>query len=238
MNEQNDRPPLPASAGHRKRLLDRYRRNGLESLQPHEIIELVLTFTIPRCDTKKMAHDLYGRYKSIGMLLNAPRQDIVRTAGIGERSASLITLVGEIMSYCLKEKFERQSIIKHRRDVEEYLRYTFGHYQDEYVAVLYLGNRNQIIESPIIARGTVNQCIVHPRVILEKALRYGATSLIVVHNHPGGSHAPSEADWTFTGRCHTLCSLMELPMLDHLIVCRGGVVSLKELPRWPGIPVT
>jgi DNA repair protein RadC len=222
------------SAGHRRRLLERFERSGIESLHPHEIVELVLMYTIPRRDTKRMAHDLLHRYKNISVLLNAPRQEIVRTAGIGNRSASLFILIREIMAHCLSERYKQRSVITHRKDVEEYLRFNFGNLQDEYMAALYLGNRNQVIETAIIARGTVNQCVVYPRVVLEHALRYGATSVIVVHNHPGGSKTPSEADWAFTKRCFSLCSLMELPLLDHLIVFRGGVVSLKELPQWPG----
>jgi DNA repair protein RadC len=223
--------------GHRKRLLERFERSSLASLHLHEIIELILTYTIPRRDTKSMAHELVRRYKSLGALLNAPREEIVEVAGIGNRSAAFFMLIREIIGYSLREKYEQQSLITHRGDVEEYLRFYFGHLREEFVAALYLGNRNQVIETRIIAEGTVNQCVVYPRMVMENALRVKATSIIIAHNHPGGGHAASEADWLLTERLFTICKLMEIPLMDHLIISRYGVVSLKELTRWPALRV-
>jgi DNA repair protein RadC len=222
-----------AHEGHRKRLRERFEHKGLAALHPHEIIELILTYTIPRCNTNDIAHALWERYKSLSALLNASPKDIQRVSGIGERSVSLFRLVGEVMGYCLKERYNRQSIISHRHDVEEYLRFSFAYCRNEYLAVLYLGNRNQVLETAIIAEGTVNQCTVHPRAIIEKALHYAATSLIIAHNHPGGGQAPSEADWVLTERLFEICRLMEIPLHDHLIISAEGVTSLKEAARWP-----
>ncbi|MBN2036238.1 MAG: RadC family protein [Chitinispirillaceae bacterium] len=219
--------------GHRRRLLERFNRNGLNAFHLHEIVELLLTFTIPRRDTKKIAKDLVGRYASLGALLNAPREEIMATAGIGGRSTSHFFLIRELMGYCLKEKYERKTLIAHRRDAEEYLRFCFGYRRDEYVAVLCLDNRNQVIDTVVVGEGTVNQCQIYPRTIIGHALRCGAAALILAHNHPGGGTAPSEADWQLTERLFFICTLLELPLLDHLIVSSHAVASLKELPRWP-----
>jgi DNA repair protein RadC len=225
-----------SAEGHRKRLLERFTANGLGALHVHEIVELILTFAIPRRDTKPIARELVRRYKSLGALLNADPRELVKISGCGARSAALLSLLREISAYSLKEKYERKSIIAHRHDVEEYLRFYFGGRRDEYVAALFLGNRNQILATEIIAEGTVNQCAVYPRAIMEKALRYGAASIILAHNHPGGGLKPSEADWTLTERLFTICKLLEIPLLDHLIILQHMVVSLKELPRWPAPP--
>ncbi len=219
--------------GHRKRLLDRFAENGLGALHLHEIVELILTFTIQRRDTKPLARELVRRYRSLSALLNTDTGELVTVPGMGKRSAAHFLLIREIMAYCLKEKYERKSLITHRHDVEEYLRFHFGGRRDEYVAALFLGNRNQVLETGIIAEGTVNQCAVYPRMIVEKALRYGAASIIIAHNHPGGGLKPSEADWTLTERIFMICKLLDIPLLDHLIISQQQVVSLKELPRWP-----
>lgn len=221
-------------AGHRDRLLKRFAENGLGALALHEVIELMLTFVIHLRDTKPMAKELARRYGSLSALLNASPEEIVKTAGVGRRSAALFFLMREVMASCLKEKYERKSIIAHRRDVEEYLCFRFGRCRDEYMATLFLGNRNQVIETEKIAEGTVNQCAVYPRTIMEKALRYGAASIIVAHNHPGGGLRPSEADWILTERLFAICKLLEIPLHDHLIISQQEVVSLRDLPRWPG----
>jgi DNA repair protein RadC len=226
-----------SSKGHRERLMERFTENGLGALHQHEIVELLLTYTIPRCDTKPLARKLVNRYKSLSALLNAHSDELMKEPGFGRRSASLFSLIRELMAYCLKEKYDRKSMIGHRHDVEEYLRFYFGQRRDEYVAVLFLGNRNQVLETGIIAEGTVNQCAVYPRTIMEKALRYGAASIIIAHNHPGGGMRPSEADWVLTERLFAICRLLEIPLLDHLIISQQEVVSLKELPRWPGMNI-
>ncbi len=237
-DEMADPPEEPAeahaddSAGHRQRLLDRFTGSGLASLHLHEIVELLLTFTIPRRDTKPLAKELVRRYRGLSAILNAPAHELAEVEGVGPRCIAHLALVREIMAYCLKERYQRKSLIAHRRDVEEYLRTTFGHRRDEYVAALFLGNRNEVIETEILAEGTVNQCAVFPRRIMERALRFSATSIIVAHNHPGGGIKPSEADWELTERLFTICRLLEIPLLDHLIISLHEVVSLKELPRW------
>jgi DNA repair protein RadC len=57
--------------------------------------------------------------------------------------------------------------------------------------------------------------------------------MILAHNHPGGSINASEADWLITERLFTVGKLLEIPLLDHVIICSHKVVSLRELPRWP-----
>jgi DNA repair protein RadC len=220
--------------GHRKRLRERFAKNGIGALHLHEIVELMLTYVIPRRDTKPLARELVRRFTSLNALFNAPIEELEKVEGLGGRSAEFFNFIRDVTALCLKEKYQRKSVISHRRDVEEYLRFNFGLLRDEYVAVLFLGNRNQVLETEIIAEGTVNQCAVYPRRIMEQALRYHAASLIIAHNHPGGGLKPSEADWVMTERLFAICSLLEIPLLDHLVISHEEVVSLNDLPRWPG----
>jgi DNA repair protein RadC len=221
------------AGGHRTRLLERFARSGLSAFHDHEIIELLLTYAIPRKDTKKIAKDLLQQYKTVGTIINTPPDQLMEVDGIGERSALLISLLKEIMALCLREKYEKQSAIAHRRDVEEYLRFHFGHRRDEYVAALYLDNANHVLETTILATGTVNQCTVYPRNVVERALRCGAASVIIAHNHPGGGLKPSDADWLITKRLCAIGKLLEIPLLDHILITKEDVMSLRALPQWP-----
>jgi DNA repair protein RadC len=239
MNEINEKKKTSDNGkalleGHRKRLRERFEDNGISALHVHEIVELMLTYVIPRRDTKPIARELTQRYKSLNALFNAPAEELIKVEGIGRRSAGLFSFIREVAALCLKEKYERKSVVAHRHDAEEYLRFHFGLRRDEYVAVLFLGNRNHVIETEIIAEGTVNQCAVYPRIIMERALRYHAASIIIAHNHPGGGLTPSEADWVLTAELFTVCTVLGIPLLDHLIIAQEQVVSLKDLPRWPG----
>lgn len=222
-----------SSSGHRQRLLERYLKNGISSLHAHEILELLMTYSIPRRDTKPIAHRLIDRFKTLGAVINAPVGELNEIEGVTMRSASLFHLLRDIMGLCLKERYEKQDMVSHRRDVEEYLRFYFGLRRDEYVAALFLDNSNHILQTEVVAEGTVNQCAVYPRMIIERALRYSATSIVLAHNHPGGGLNPSEADWLITERLFAIGKMLELPLIDHIIISRHKVISLRDLPRWP-----
>jgi DNA repair protein RadC len=221
------------SAGHRQRLLKRFEDNGISSLADYEIVELLLTFIIPRRDTKPIAKHLIAKYKTVWGVLNASADALTDIEGVGKKSALLFPLMNQVMAYCLKEKCADHPVMAQRTDVEAYLRFHFGMRQNEYVAVLFLDTGNHVIATDCIAEGTVNQCAVYPRSIVQKALQYGAASIIIAHNHPGGGKNPSEADWLITERLFTIGQFLELPLLDHVIVTRDVVVSLRDFQRWP-----
>jgi DNA repair protein RadC len=168
-------------------------------------------------------------------VLNAPPKQLLAIKGIGPKAAALFPLIKEILSHCLKEKYHKKQLIAHRSDVEEHLTFQFGALRDEYVAALYLDAANRVIMTEIVSEGTVNQCAVYPRTIIERALQRGAVAIILAHNHPGGTETPSEADWDITQRMFEIGKLLEIPLLDHIIIAKDSTVSLRELSRWPSL---
>jgi DNA repair protein RadC len=232
-SHNDHRSTLATSKGHRLRLLERYLKNGIDAFHPHEILELLLTFSIQQKDTKAPAKELLRRYKTISAVCNAPVDDLQKIKDIGSRSAALLSLMRDVLAYCLKERYERSDIIAHRNDVESYLRLFFGYRCDEFVAALYLDAANHVVQTEVIAEGTVNQCVLFPRTVIEKALRYRAASMIIAHNHPGGTPVPSEQDWQITERLFSAGKLLDIPLFDHILICSEKVVSLRDLPRWP-----
>lgn len=222
------------ASGHHQRLRERFTNSDLSGLADYEILELLLTFVINRKDTKPIAKELIRQFKTVNRVLNADAADLQKIDGIGERTCAFFHLIREVGAYCLLEKASKQSVITRRTDVEEYLRFTFGNKQDEYVAMVYLDNGNHVLGADIVAEGTVNQCAAYPRAFFEKALKNRATSFIIAHNHPGGSLHASQADWELTERLHKIGKLLDIPLLDHIIICQDSVVTLREDGRWPG----
>jgi DNA repair protein RadC len=221
------------NAGHRGRLLERFGKNGLSALSDHEIIELLLSFVLPRRDLKPIAKKLLAAFSSVSGVLNAPVVDLMSVAGIGSRAAHFFFLFREIMSYCLKEKYSRQSLMTHRGDVEEYLRFHFGLRREEYVAALFLDNAHHVISSETVAKGTVNQCAIYPREVIERALKHHASYMILAHNHPGGGKKPSQEDWVITQRLVQIGKLLDIPLLDHILITDESTISLRDFPAWP-----
>jgi DNA repair protein RadC len=196
-------------------------------------VELVLTCIVPRKDTKPIAKELIRRFGGVSAMLNASTEELLQVAGIGERAAAFLHLFRELLSYCLAEKYTGKSVITHRGDVEAYLRFQFGLKRDEYIAALFLDTGNHVVATEILAEGTVNQCALHPRTIVERALHFGAASIILAHNHPGGSRRASEADWALTQRLFHAVKPMDIALLDHIIIAQDAAISLREQSRWP-----
>jgi len=220
------------NSGHRKRLLERFEGNGIGALSEHEIVEQLLTYILPRGDVKPIAKDLLDRFATVGGVINASPDQLTAVKGIGPRAAHLIVFIKELLSYCLKEKYRKRPLISHRGDVEDYLRFHFGPKRDEYVAALFLDTAHRVITTDIISEGTVNQCALYPRSIIERAMRNGAASFIVAHNHPAGSKEGSEADWAITRKLREVGELLDIKLLDHIIITSDAAYSLHEHPRW------
>ena len=98
----------------------------------------------------------------------------------------------------------------------------------EHFVGLYLNTRNRLLLRETVSVGSLNASIVHPREVFEPALRRGAASLIVVHNHPSGEAEPSEDDIQITRRLAQAGDILGIALLDHVVVATGGYVSLKE----------
>ena len=214
-------------------MLNRYIDSGIASLNDYEILELLLTFALPRRDTKPIAKGLIAKYGTVSATVNAPLDELSAVDGLGRRSAALFTLIRDAMSFCLNETFVEKPIITHRGDVERYLRFHFGHRREEYAAAIFIDNAGRVIATEIIAEGTVKRCPVSPRKIMEHAIRCGAASFVFVHNHPAGIAEPSEPDWTLTEQLITAGKSMDVPLLDHVIIAKDEIISLRDYDRWP-----
>jgi len=231
-----DTPPPPAaldSSGHRGRLLEKYAERGLSAFGDYEVLEFLLTFALPRIDTKPIAKALLKKYGTVSAVVNAPLEELCEVKGVGRRSAVLLNLVKDITAYCLKERIVEKPIIVRRGDVEDYLRTKLSERRDECVIALYLDNSNRILGDEIIADGTVNRCVIFPRKVMEGAIKRSAAAFILVHNHPGGTAAASEEDWQTTERLHCAGRQIDIPMLDHIIISKDKAISLREFKRWP-----
>jgi len=214
-------------------LLEKYSERGLSAFSGYEILEFLLTFALPRIDTKPLAKALLGRYGTVSAVINAPLDELCEIKGLGKRSAALLTLVKDAAEYSLRERVTDKPVISQRGDVENYLRSCLGDRREERVIALYLDNGNRVLGDEIVAEGTVNRCVIFPRKVIEGAIKRSATAFILVHNHPGGTAAASEEDWKTTERLCSAGKQIDIPMLDHIIISKDKAVSLREFKRWP-----
>jgi len=98
----------------------------------------------------------------------------------------------------------------------------------EHVRALYLDSRSRLIRRETISIGTLTSSLVHPREVFQPAVELSAHSLILVHCHPSGDPSPSPDDRALTRRLRQAGELLGIELVDHVIIARGGFVSLRE----------
>jgi DNA repair protein RadC len=108
-----------------------------------------------------------------------------------------------------------------------YIRAELGHRPCEQLRFLYLATENRLLADEVMFEGSIDVAYMLPRPIVHRALELGASALIMIHNHPGGSAEPSEADIKVTSKLIEVCRPLEIRVHDHLIVARGGWTSLR-----------
>ena len=112
--------------------------------------------------------------------------------------------------------------------VKQFLRLKLEQCEREVFAVLFLDNSHNLIKYEELFQGTINQASVFPREIIKEALINNAAALILSHNHPSGIKEASRADINITDQIKKCASLFDIRLLDHMIVCKGEVLSFSE----------
>jgi DNA repair protein RadC len=213
---------------HRKRLRERFVNAGPRGLTDYELLELLLTYAIPRQDIKPVAKSLLRRFTTVGGVLSAGKHDLESVRGLGPQSALLIRLVKELFCVYVEERIVTSDVLSSPDAVVEFAKVKLGRAAHEAFMVVYLNVKNHVISHEIINEGTVDHAVVYPRRVVESALANHAASLILVHNHPSGDPTPSPEDKFLTKSIIEAARTMEIRVVDHVIVGRGAHFSFHE----------
>lgn len=138
------------------------------------------------------------------------------------------TEVIEAAQALLAKQLPESSYLQSPGTVRDYLACKLGGLEHEVFGLVLLTSQLRVIEYVEMFRGTLNQTSVYPREVVKEALRVNAGCLIAVHNHPSGSTDPSPADEYLTSTLRTALQLVDVRLIDHLIVGRGGMLSMAE----------
>lgn len=214
--------------GHRKRLRQRFKNAGFDGFHDYEILEFLLTYAIPRKDTKPVAKALVSRFKTIQNVLDASIEELKAIEGMGENSTVFIKAMREIISEYFKEKALNQRSFKTLDELVEYLKAVIGGSSNEVVHVLYLNSKNELLHAESLSEGTVSEAVAFPRRIVESALKHKASSVILAHNHPGGLPEPSEGDDRLTDAVRSALNTVDISLQEHVIISGDGYYSYKK----------
>jgi DNA repair protein RadC len=214
--------------GHRQRLKDRFLLEGLDNFDELQVLELLLFYAIPRVDTNPMAHRLLKRFGSLSQVLEAPAEELLRVGGIGEHSAVLLNLINQMSRFYLMDRAKREKVLPTIEDCARYLQSYFYGRTRETVFLLCLDAKCKALCCKEMGEGSVNSAGISVRKIVETALREGASSVVLAHNHPSGIAIPSPEDIHTTRRLAAALASVEIALADHIVVADDDYVSMVQ----------
>jgi len=94
--------------------------------------------------------------------------------------------------------------------------------------VMYLNRSNRVLQILPISQGGITGTVADPRLVIAGALKVGACSMVLAHNHPSGSLKPSKADEELTVKIKEAAKYFDMRVLDHLIVTSEGYYSFAD----------
>lgn len=212
--------------GHRERL----RKKFLEGqLAEYEILELLLTYVIPRRDVRTLARQLYKKYGNIHKLMAAPFESLIENEGIKENSAVFFKLIYYLMQLEYKVAFDDRPIFHNYEKLENYCKLLMSEKTIEEFHVFYLDARYKLIKDELHSSGTVNWAAVYVREIVKKALDLNAGSVVLLHNHPSGYTSFSTQDMEITQELENALEKLNINLYDHLLVSGEIIYSARNM---------
>lgn len=214
---------LNVHEGHRERLRNKFIDNK-EQLESHEILELLLGYSIARKDTNELAHRLIDEFGSLENVLNADTELLKGIDGVGETTACLLSLIGyvskkDFSSTVSKKKF---SSIK---DTREILTDLFKNYDHEVFYAVFLNKKNLVKGTLKIDTGLKDTVEIDFNELSRGILINKPSAVIIAHNHFSPIPEPSEEDDKTTEKIYSILKLYKVNLFDHIIISGNNYYS-------------
>ena len=215
-------------AGHRQRVRERFVEEDLKNFHDHQVLELLLFYAQPYRDVNELAHMLLLKYGSLSAIFEADIHDLMKVKGVGYNTAVLLTLIPSIVNRYQMDKWRDKKELGSTGSVGEYAVSLFAGRVNEAFYLICLNTQHKVNSVELIAEGTIDEVVVHPRMLVEAALRAQAKSVVLTHNHPGGSLKPSANDVELTKKVTAVLKAISVNVLDHIVVSNGKYLSFAE----------
>lgn len=212
--------------GHRARLREKFLAGKLTE---YEVVELLLTYAIPRIDVKPLVHDLMKVFGGVHGVLTAPIEKLQTVSGLKQNTAVFIKAIYEIMLLDYKNYLTKAPVFQDYKTLENYCLLEMSGKTEEEFHVLYLDTQYRLLSDDLHSKGTIDRASVYPREIVRRALDIRAKIVVLMHNHPSGLTSFSEDDIKITEDVKQVLKIMEIELFDHLLVSGGIIYSAKNM---------
>jgi DNA repair protein RadC len=175
--------------------------------------------------SKKILSSINNNLNKLGKLNIS---DLTQFNGIGEAKAISIIAALELGRRRKDTKVEKRSAIKSSKDAYNVVADVLSDLPHEEFWVIYLNKKNEVVKKENISKGGVDGTVADTKIIFKTAIEQLASAIILCHNHPSGNLKPSNADITLTKKIKESGTLIDIPVLDHLIIGEKNYFSFAD----------
>lgn len=216
---------LSLRAGHRERL----RQNFLDgNLAKYEILELLLSYAIPRRDVRPLARMLFKKFGGMFPILSASIDDLCKIPGMGRNTAIFIKTIQQVMLEGYRSQARESNIFQTREHFENYCKLMLGGKSIEEMHVLYLDVDHRLIEDQLHSIGSNNDAAVYSTEIVKRAMILNARFVVLIHNHPRAQTSFSKEDNAVTQDVMQKLKIVGIELYDHFVVSGGILYSMRD----------
>ena len=213
---------------HRTRVKEKFENNGLNGFADHEVLELLLFYSIPQADTNPTAHKLINRFGSLKNVFDASMENLLSIDGVGKHTATLIKLIPEIMRFYNIDSARNITELSNQHLAKAFVSHLFKTSTVEEFYVICLNAKNEVMDMKEMGTGTGSRVDIQIRKITDYVIRNNCDRIIITHNHPQGEASPSNDDINMTKTLFNSCVLNDIDILDHIIYSPTDTYSFAE----------
>ena len=225
ISEQQKKDEKHAALRLQERLLN---ERSLETFDDIEILSTIISYANGTKDTSGLVTRLLDSFGSLKAVLEARPEQLLKVDGMNRTRASLISLMIPMARVWQRCASDMPDHIGNSREAENYCMSLLIGERLENFWVIALNAKCNVLGKRRISTGSLSEVSAYPRLVMETALNYNAHSVLLTHNHPGGTVAPSPEDISSTIQLQRLLNGVGILVLDHIIVAGDKTYSMIQ----------
>ncbi len=199
-----------------------------ENYSDTAVLDFLLSTAGVRGDTMSMVHTMFDAFGNLKGVLEARPAQLMKLPGVTQKAATLVAMVAPLARIWERANMNDGQQIRNIRDAASFCKSLLMGERTERFYVICLNAQCKVTGYRKISEGSLSEVSAYPRSVMETALNYNAYSVILSHNHPGNSCAPSSEDINSTIQLQRMLRSVGILTLDHIIVCGSQTYSLSE----------
>ncbi len=215
--------------GHRNRMKNRFLKTGLDSFEPHEVLEFLLFYAIPKKDTNELAHELINNFGSIAGVLNAPYEVLIKIKGVGAHTAILLKQIPQLFRIYCEDLKKPCKVMDTPEKWIEFFRPKFIGRVNEYLFVAGVDDAVNFVSCELISSGNKNKIEFSCEALVRFTIHWNVDRIVLAHNHPNGIAMPSMSDKIKTEKLEMALRHLNISLMDHFIFGKtGDWISMRD----------